>query len=494
MPFWTPRDYLARLREKLANGRLLDRVSELIDDGLELRERGDLEMALGRFSLAAEMVRSQAALTPDALRALASCLMNQANTLNVLGRREQCGKLLEESLRYMKETTGQESPEVATVLQSLGNLRFASGQVDQAIDYHLQAYVFRCQALGKDHEDVATSAYNIAHIQLSQRDYYHAMPYAEEAASIFRQAGSQDRRFRMADDVYRQLRERSEGVCCTPSGYGQILLVLYDAPKSNRLFDNPQQHLALAGFGHVIVRCLEEAWNDMLHHRSAVPVLLLSFPGLEEMVQFAMSHSVAKTMPSSLLQHVPIPATTRHQDDAAKFRNGLQLMLVRKRVVDWLKEHSVRTIMVKPVNNQGATLDRRILAATANDDRPILVEGIEYDGGDGPLTGLYSGDDPRPGIRTTREWKNQGYIPQEDDIRATGTMYFDVQTFRQQFCVSGASGLTPLDEWSLHPLMSAAGCLLEEQLDVFEEAFRDLLLLIKSRLVSCPRERGERAL
>jgi len=494
-------DYLTRyaeIRSKLdsdsqAKNDLLDEVSELVDEGLVLRDLGDFEQALGRFSTAAGLVRNQATTTSDDRRALASCLMNQVDALCQLGRQDECQPLLEESLRYMKETTGEESPEVATVLQSCGNLHVAAGNLKTAMDYHQQAYKIRFRSLGKDHEDLAISAYNIAGVHVRQGEYYHATLYAEQALQIFQQCGPADRRFQATEQMYQQLQGLARNAQTKRSEYGQIALILYDPPQSQRHYGSPEQHLAMGGFAHAIVHYLRDAWNEMLGHGSAIPILLISLPGLEEATQYALEHDVAKAIPASLLRHVAIPATIMNQDEAANIEGLIQLTLVRKQVAEWVRNY--RTIMVKSVNNRGATLDRRILAAAARDERPITFEAIQFDGRDGPLTGLYKGDnDPRPAIMTTRTWKEQGYTPQEKDERATGALYLNVQALREQIDTSPDFPLSSLDQWSMRPLMDAATRSLEDQLDVFEEAFSDLLLLFKSRPLSCPRERGERTL
>jgi hypothetical protein len=151
--------------------------------------------------------------------------------------------------------------------------------------------------------------------------------------------------------------------------------------------------------------------------------------------------------------------------------------------------------MVKSVNNKGASLDRRILAAAAKDERPITFEVIEFDGRDGPITGVHEGNDgPRVAVMSTRVWKSQGYTPQKGDERATGTLYFNTQALCERFNTPLNSQLSPLDEWSMRPLMSAATCPLDDQIDVFEDALSDLLSLLLARPLLCPRERGARTL
>jgi hypothetical protein len=123
----------------------------------------------------------------------------------------------------------------------------------------------------------------------------------------------------------------------------------------------------------------------------------------------------------------------------------------------------------------------------------MAMEVVPFDEVDGPLMGLYTGDqDPRPCVMPTADWRKQKYSPQPGDQRATGVLYVNVAGIRHWLASHPGTVLTPLDEWSAEPLMSVATKSTEEQLGVFESALSKLVLLVKTRPISCPAERGER--
>jgi hypothetical protein len=123
----------------------------------------------------------------------------------------------------------------------------------------------------------------------------------------------------------------------------------------------------------------------------------------------------------------------------------------------------------------------------------MAIEVVPFDHIDGPLLGLYTGDhDPRPCLMPAFECQQQKYSPQARDERATGVVYVNLSAIRLGLSIHSETSLTPLDEWSMRPLVSMASKPREEQLRAFESALSELVLLVKTTPISCPAERGVR--
>lgn len=271
----------------------------------------------------------------------------------------------------------------------------------------------------------------------------------------------------------------------TPSGFGQILLVFRDQPASENPLD-PRTASGVRAITDAIDCFLADSLREMHARKSAVPLLILCFPEFEPAVQTAVNSRIYESLPQSLLSCISL---TRFGPDAGQGPSPVDVLNL---LVDWVDSQSLRAVMVTPLSNRGATLDRRILSHVAQDDRPLTFEEIDYDNAAGPICGLYIADNnPRPAITPFKTWKDQQYVPEKEDTRATGTVYIGVGQMRNLFANRGATP-TPLANWLLNALLSVGSAPLEQQLGVFEEAFSRLLLELTSRPLHCSLDRGAR--
>lgn len=246
----------------------------------------------------------------------------------------------------------------------------------------------------------------------------------------------------------------------------------------------------------------------MAAHDSTIPLLLISAPQFEGAVSRALAHPIARRYPDALLCRIDIPRVERPtaQNPAAM----LDLIAVRRQILACLAAHTFDVLMVKPVANYGAKLERPALEGLAQesppprtwlsrarpqtqDIYPLTIEIVPFDGNEGPILCLYeSGGDWRPAVLPAEQWQGQDYRPQAADERATGTIYLNLPLTR--FCLQNTSkrGLTPLDEWSIRPLSGVASSFWQDQMTIFENGLNDLMAVLKTRLWRCPPDRGLR--
>jgi nephrocystin-3 len=161
------------------------RAANMNDQAQLLAERGELDSALKMY-VDAERLLDVQRKNPDCDRVLASLLMNQASVLRRLGRFDGVEEKLRRSLSLMKETTGVGSPEVATVLQSLGNFYYARGLFAESLAIHRQGYDLRLRSLGPGHRDVALSLANMAFAMVGMGHIDGAKKNLQQALIIFR--------------------------------------------------------------------------------------------------------------------------------------------------------------------------------------------------------------------------------------------------------------------------------------------------------------------
>ena len=494
------------------------------DQGLIESDRGHEQEAMRLFDEAASILengessrngessKSDIASSKLKRRLLASILMNKVNATQVLAGSSECRSLLERALALMMETTGERSPEVATVLQSMGSLAMAEGNFKAALNLQLQAHAIRREKLGPDHRDVALSIGNVANA-LARMDHYHyAMCLWERSLGILKKTVGEENHFsRAVSSSLSQCENLADQVIRNASWAGIVLVVFNSLPSTENSPD-PTTSEGAQTVAQEITDTLIEIWDNSIAHGSSFPVLVLSCPGYESAMALALEEEISKRYPAGLLTSLKIPAISKSSASPAAL---IPLLSVKKQFLNWIQEHNLEVIMVKPIMNSGATVDQHFLGfvrkswqEVANgsseampkgssnpslDCRPLAIEVVPFDQLDGPILGLYTGDrDPRPWILPAFQWRQQKYSPQSGDERATGVVYANLSAIRWWLRKHAGIGVTPLEEWSTGPLMSMATVLWEEQCQVFELALSELTLLIKSRPIDCPAERGIR--
>lgn len=286
--------------------------------------------------------------------------------------------------------------------------------------------------------------------------------------------------------------------------FGLILLVFGSLPE-NENPPNPTTAEGIQMISTALVESLNDHWMSMISGEGTIPVLLLSCPEFDEAVSGALVHPTAKKYREGLLHWIKIPKLDDAQTE--ELEALLALVQVRRQILKWLAEHMLEVVQVQPITNWGAKVDHKILQYCAQeqlphltrakhhvqDIRPLIIEVVPFDGKEGPILGLYKGDgDPRPALMPTAEWYAQNYHPQVQDLRATGTIYFNVPLTRFFLKDSLNDELTPLDHWSMKPLIAVAKSAWQDQLGIFESALSELVILLRTRPIDCPPERGLR--
>jgi hypothetical protein len=78
------------------------------------------------------------------------------------------------------------------------------------------------------------------------------------------------------------------------------------------------------------------------------------------------------------------------------------------------------------------------------------------------------------------------------DLRATGTIYINIPLIASSLAKGSVAGMTSLDDWSVPPVLEIMDSSWKDQFSIIEQAFRDLVRLLRTRPVSCSAERGQR--
>jgi tetratricopeptide (TPR) repeat protein len=508
-------------------GDSIIRAGILNDKGLIDRDRGRQKEALKQFEDAAAMIEDGEYGEPgyarrERRRLLASILMNIANVTRDSADNASCLSMLQRALPLMMETTGERSPEVATVLQSIGNLAMVQGDFKEALFSHSQARAIRLVKLGPGHRDVGLSLGNIASTLASMQQFYQAMNLWERSLEILkRTVGDEHHYSRGVSQSLERCRQLRDQAMKNESGLGVVLLVFNSLPTA----ENPPDPTTSVGadmVAMVIRDTLISIWDDTLLHGSSVPVLVVSFPGYEDVVNRACEEPIAKQYIGSLVNSLNIPEVTvgLESPEVASFPPELPpslapvfpLLPVIEQFRGWLHSHKVEVLMVKPISCIGAKIDRKLMEflrlgsqqTSRNSSerqvehsrdaelnlRPIALEVVPFDQHDGLLVVIYKGDgDPRPCVMPALEWR-QRYVPQPGNERATGVFYVNLSRIWQGQSVNPETGLTPLHGWSINTLVDLATQSRDKQLSIFESALSKLSHFAKARAIEYQAERG----
>ena len=274
---------------------------------------------------------------------------------------------------------------------------------------------------------------------------------------------------------------------------GLVLLVCNALPPEEDPAD-PGTKPGMTSVVATLEEALIEQWDEMISRDTSLPVLLVSFPGYSEAVEFLFARPIARQYGADLLKHLSVPTDL------------IGVMLFRREFLAWIHAHGPDMLMIKPFTSFGAKLDRSTIRGLAElgsgeqaepDPRPLTVEVVKYDGAPGPLLGITKkGGDPRPALMPSSDWRAQGYTPGTEDQVATGVLYLDLRITLREVVEEARTrpGLTVLDRWSMQPLMEMSSAGFADQPAIIERALATLLETLRARPLYCPPERAVRGL
>ena len=108
----------------------------------------------------------------------------KALALYSLGYYKESKEIYEEVMRWQIENLGEEHPDVATILNNIGNVYNILGEYDKALEYHNKSLEMSKKILGEEHPDVAASLNNIGNVYYNLREYNKALEYYEKSLEI----------------------------------------------------------------------------------------------------------------------------------------------------------------------------------------------------------------------------------------------------------------------------------------------------------------------
>jgi CHAT domain-containing protein/Tfp pilus assembly protein PilF len=158
--------------------------------GMIYSRKEDLAEALRYHRQALDMERQ---LHKEPHADLAVALDNVADILVTKGDLDAAEPLLREALQVLRQVcVGRPDPQLATVLNNLGDLSFQQGDYAQSVDFNLQALQMRLQLFGPDHPDIAESCSNLALACERRGETARALAYGQRAQEVLRKAGKTD--------------------------------------------------------------------------------------------------------------------------------------------------------------------------------------------------------------------------------------------------------------------------------------------------------------
>jgi len=483
-------------------------AANLNDQGLALMNQNNSEGAIKIFEEAEQLVQGHLS-NHEARRVLASISMNKANALRDFGKASLAQPPLERALELMKETCGNRSPEVATVMQGLGNNFSALKNYKKALSWHRQSYQIRREMFGDDHRDTALSLGNLATTYFGMHQYHNGMLLCQKSLEVFEKILGKEHAY--TKNMARGLEEcefRAQKGIHNRSSFGLVLLIVESQPQD----ESPPDPHTMEGktlISRAITDNLIKIWNDLILFTNSIPVLVITCPGVEDAADMASVSPIAKRFTGELLQWVKIPQIKSIFKTPKAI---IRLLDVHNQIISWINDNDVGVMMVKPIANIGSQLDRGVLnhilqkqmsptktkvgnviQQSSKDIRPITIEVVPYDGKDGPITGLYTGGkEPRSCVMPSLVWQAQKYIPKSEDYRATGTIYLDLVTLRNHLDIKSEEDPSPLDKWFIKLLLSVATSKRNKQRDISEQALSELMLKINTGQINFPTERGLR--
>ena len=149
---------------------------------------GATQVRLGRAAEAIPLLREalghrEARLGPDHPD-VAEVLQELGNAYAGTGDDKTAEPILRRALDIRRRTAGAESAETASVLDSLGSVQTQEGQLEAAVQTHRQALAIRRKVLGNEHPDVVYSLNNLAVPLGTLGRWNEALPLHQEALAL----------------------------------------------------------------------------------------------------------------------------------------------------------------------------------------------------------------------------------------------------------------------------------------------------------------------
>jgi serine/threonine-protein kinase len=184
--------YTARLAHERDRAQLeatkAAQVSEFLTGLFEVsdpnRSKGETITAKELLNRGAVRIEGELAGQPE----VQATMMNvMGNVYRSLGLYDEATPLLEKALEIRRQRYGQEHPEVAESLLSLGHLRYAKGDYDGAESCHRQALALNRKLFGDQHLAVAKSLNHLAVVLVSKKDFAAAEALLRQVIELRRQ-------------------------------------------------------------------------------------------------------------------------------------------------------------------------------------------------------------------------------------------------------------------------------------------------------------------
>ncbi len=118
-------------------------------------------------------------------RAQATWLCAEGRALNAMSRGDDARIPLERALGLLEKTVGHDHPEVATVLNALGNAALGAGDFPGALDRYSSALAVRERVFGPDHPGTAALMGNLGLLHENIGDYPRARTLLERSLASF---------------------------------------------------------------------------------------------------------------------------------------------------------------------------------------------------------------------------------------------------------------------------------------------------------------------
>ncbi|MBH8575327.1 tetratricopeptide repeat protein [Nostocaceae cyanobacterium CENA369] len=117
---------------------------------------------------------------------VATCLNDLASVYHSQGRYSKAESLYIQALALWRKLMGEEHPDVATCLNNLANVYHFQGRYSEAEPLFIQALELCRKLMGEEHPNVATSLNSLAYLYASQGRYSEAEPLFIQALALRR--------------------------------------------------------------------------------------------------------------------------------------------------------------------------------------------------------------------------------------------------------------------------------------------------------------------
>lgn len=145
----------------------------------------------GRYAEAEKLFQQVLALyesQPPEQEVLASCIEGLAATYELQGKLEPAIDLRQRTLALLKQSVGQEHPDVALCLTGLADTYTKLGKLKEAEQYSRQVLAIYEQVVGYDHSDIAQPIISLATLAAARHQYAPAEALFQRAQAIIEQS------------------------------------------------------------------------------------------------------------------------------------------------------------------------------------------------------------------------------------------------------------------------------------------------------------------